>query len=237
MLQHEFPASLSALPSTRRHFLRRLASGVVVATGGALLANQLKMDSAAFAEALTQTPWQTEGPFYPDKLPLDKDNDLIIIKPGLTPAIGEITHLSGRVTDTRGEPVRGVMVEIWQVDHNGAYIHSGNGNGTHDKWFQGYGRFDTDKNGEYRFRTIKPVPYPGRTPHIHLSIWKGQRELLTTQVYVRGHPQNARDGVLNGIRDAQQRAAVQVPFVPIQGSKIGELAARFDIVLGWTPPA
>lgn len=220
---------------TRRHFLRRLSSGLLVVTGGAALLNS--MDSAAFAQALTQTPWQTEGPFYPDKMPLDTDNDLLIINKSITPAVGEVTYLSGRVLDARGEPVKGALVEIWQVDHNGAYIHSGNGNGRHDIHFQGYGRFETGKTGDYLFRTIKPVPYPGRTPHIHLSVWKGQQEVLTTQVYVRGHPQNARDGVLGGIRDPKQRASVIVPFLPIKGSKIGELAARFDIVLGWTPPA
>ena len=209
-----------------------MASGLVIATGGAML---LEMDSAAFAEELLKTPWQTEGPFYPDKLPLDTDNDLLIVNKNITPAIGEISHLHGRVLDARGEPVAGALVEIWQVDHRGAYLHSRSGNGRRDSNFQGYGRFETGKSGEYRFRTIKPVPYPGRTPHIHLSVWKGQKELLTTQVYVQGHPQNERDGVLNGIRDAKQRASVIVPFAPIPDSKFGELSARFDIVLGWTP--
>ncbi len=98
--------------------------------------------------------------------------------------------------------------------------------------FQGYGTFTTASNGEYRFRTIKPVPYPGRTPHIHVRVNKGERELLTTQVFVNGHPQNRNDGVLAGIRDPSDRARVLVDFQPIKSSKIGELAVRFDIVLG-----
>lgn len=223
---------------TRRLFLRRATQGLAIVSAGALLSRAgivEPLDSAAFAEELVRTPWQTEGPFYPDKMPLDTDNDLIIISKSLSRAIGEVSYLSGRVLDARGEPVGGALVEIWQVDGNGAYIHSGNGNGRRDANFQGYGRFETGKDGQYIFRTIKPVPYPGRTPHIHLSVWKGQKELLTTQVYVAGHPQNARDGVLNGIRDPRQRASVVVPYKPIRGSKIGELAARFDIVLGWTP--
>ncbi|MDF2439201.1 MAG: protocatechuate 3,4-dioxygenase, beta subunit [Abditibacteriota bacterium] len=220
-------------PLTRRRFLRRMASGLVVVTGGAMLLN--RMDNVAFAEALTLTPWQTQGPFYPDKLPLDTDNDLLIINKNITAAVGTVTHLSGRVLDARGEPVSGAVVEIWQVDNNGAYLHSQDYNARRDANFQGYGRFETGKTGQYRFRTVKPVPYPGRTPHIHMKVLKGERELLTTQLYVQGHPRNERDGVLRGIRDARQRASVILPFTPIPGSKISEVAARFDIVLGETP--
>src|SRR5437870_9061846 len=77
-----------------------------------------------FAEQLVLTPRQTEGPFYPDKLPLDTDNDLLIINNSITPAVGTVTHLSGRILDRRGDPIRSALVEIWQVDTNGAYIHS-----------------------------------------------------------------------------------------------------------------
>ena len=80
------------------------------------------------AEELAQTPRQTEGPFYPDKLPLDTDNDLIIINDDLTPAVGEITHLTGRILDAKGDPVRNALVEIWQCDANGVYLHSRTGN-------------------------------------------------------------------------------------------------------------
>src|SRR5215212_223294 len=167
----------------------------------------------AFAEALTLTPAQTEGPFYPDHLPLDSDNDLIIIKDSITPAVGAITHLSGRVLDARGEPIKNAVVEIWQVDNNGAYLHSRSGNSSNrDRNFQGFGRFETGSTGEYRFRTIKPVPYPGRTPHIHVKVKKGDSELLITQCYVKGAAGNDRDGVLRGIRDAAARESVIVDF-------------------------
>src|SRR6202171_3041373 len=139
----------------------------------------------AFAEELTRTPRQTEGPFYPDHLPLDTDNDLIIVNDGVTPAIREITHLSGRILDAKGDPIRNVLVEIWQVDNNGVYLHSKDTHATRDKNFQGFGRFLTGSTGEYVFRTIKPVPYPGRTPHIHYKVKRNGKELLTTQCYVK----------------------------------------------------
>lgn len=191
-----------------------------------------------FAEELIKTPPQTEGPFYPNKLPLDTDNDLLIINDTITPAVGEITHLTGKVTDAKGTPVRNALVEIWQCDHSGVYLHTDDSDGKkdkQDKHFQGFGRFLTNSNGEYYFRTIKPVPYVPRTPHIHFKIKKGGKDLLTTQCYIKGHPGNERDGVHRGIRDAKARASVDVEFLPIKASKIGELAATFNIVLGVTP--
>src|SRR5688572_21572881 len=191
-----------------------------------------------FAEELVQTPSQTEGPFYPDKLPLDTDNDLLILNDDLTPAVGEVTYVSGRILDARGEPVRGAVVEIWQCDHSGAYLHSGTSNAEkRDKHFQGFGRFLTGSNGEYLFRTIKPVPYPGRTPHIHYKVKAKGKALLTTQCYIKGHPGNEKDGIWRNMKDEKQREAVTVDFAPLKGAKAGELAAKFDIVLGVTPEA
>jgi protocatechuate 3,4-dioxygenase, beta subunit len=189
-----------------------------------------------FAKERVATPRQTEGPFYPDHLPLDQDNDLLITVGRNTSAAGEITHLTGRILDLHGTPLRGVVVEIWQVDNNGHYIHSGDASTRKDKNFQGYGRFETGRTGEYRFRTIKPVPYPGRTPHIHVKLNKGGRELLITQLYVQGHPLNERDGILRSIRDPQQRASIILPFLPDK-ERYGELQASCDIVLGITPGA
>lgn len=189
-----------------------------------------------FRQELTKTPAQTEGPFYPDRLPLDTDNDLLIVNENLTAAVGEITHLSGRVVDVNGKPFRNAVVEIWQVDNHGSYLHSGSDNRDKlDKNFQGFGRFTTTAKGEYYFRTIKPVPYPGRTPHIHFKVSRDHKPLLTTQCYIKGHPQNDRDGILRSFRDEQVRNSVIVEFAPIPDSKIGELAARFEIVLGVTP--
>lgn len=191
-----------------------------------------------FAEEVERllTARQMEGPFYPNKLPLDTDNDLIIVNDTLTPAIGEITHLSGRVLDARGNPLRNVLVEIWQVDNNGVYLHTGSANSENrDSNFQGYGRFLTGSSGEYYFRTIKPVPYPGRTPHIHFKLRQGNRELLTTQLYIKGEQRNETDGLLRQIRDPQIRETIVVDFAPVADSTVGELAAHFDIVLGVTP--
>lgn len=193
----------------------------------------------AFADQLDATPPLTEGPFYPDHLPLDRDNDLIIVNNSLTPAIGEITQLSGRVLDASGEPVTNVVIEIWQCDANQVYLNSKDSlpkAAQQDKNFQGYGRFTIGSTGEYRFRTIKPVPYPGRPAgHIHFRVKKGNQDLLTSQIFVAGAEGNKNDGVYRDAGDAFHRALVSTDFKPIKGSKTGELAAKFDIVLGRTP--
>ena len=168
-------------------------------------------------------------------MPLDTDNDLLVVNDGITPAVGTIAHFSGKILDLKGTPVRNALVEIWQCDNHGAYLHSGSDNGgKRDKNFQGFGRFLTGSSGEYYFRTIKPVPYPGRTPHIHVKVKQKGKDLLTTQCYIKGHPGNARDGVLRGIRDPKDRAALMADFVAVKNSTIGEVAATFDIVLGIT---
>jgi len=206
--------------------------------GGATLGAAAFFVPGVFAEELLKTPAQTEGPFYPDKLPLDTDNDLIVINDGLTPAVGTITYLSGRILDAKGNPVKNAAVEIWQCDNNGAYLHSGTSNSeAKDRSFQGFGRFVTGSSGEYLFRTIKPVPYPGRTPHVHFKIKLKGKDVLTTQCYIKGHPGNERDGIWRAVRDEKLRDLITVDFAPIKESKIGELAAKFDLVLGVTPEA
>ncbi len=122
----------------RRGFLLRLGLGAALCAV-----------PGAFAEELLRTPRQTEGPFYPDKLPLDTDNDLLIVNDAITPAVGEITHLSGRILDAKGEPIRNALVEIWQVDNNGVYLNSRDTHAARDKNFQGFGRFLTGSSGEY----------------------------------------------------------------------------------------
>lgn len=217
------------LPFNRRAFLNHLALGTAYFTTRGLFAEEV---------ARIRTPPQTEGPFYPNKLPLDTDNDLLVINNALTPAVGEITHLSGRILDAKGQPLRNALVEIWQCDAKGVYIHtadSGRKKEQRDGNFQGFGRFLTGSRGEYYFRTIKPVPYPGRTPHIHFKIKCGGKELLTTQCYIKGEERNKRDGIFRAIRDAKARDAVLVAFTPMKKSRLGELTAHFDIVLGVTP--
>jgi protocatechuate 3,4-dioxygenase beta subunit len=218
--------SLNPLFCTRRRFL-----------GGIALGTTALWTPGVFAEELTKTAAQTEGPFYPDKLPLDTDNDLLIINDSITPAVGEITHLSGKILDARGEPVKNAVVEIWQVDNNGIYLHAKSANAEkRETNFQGFGRFTTGSTGEYYFRTVKPVVYPVReAPHIHFKIKKSGKELLTTQCYIKGHAGNENDLVYRGIRDKKARESVTVDFTPIQNSRLKELAARFDIVLGFTP--
>ena len=210
----------------RRQFLRHMAFGsALVAVPG------------LFAEQLALTPRQTEGPFYPDVLPLDTDNDLIVVNDRLTPAVGEIAWLSGRLLTAAGSPIRNATIEIWQCDATGVYLHSKTGGekAKRDANFQCFGRFVTGSTGEYVFRTIKPVPYPGRAPHIHLAVkFRGKKELVS-QCYIKGHPGNEKDGVWKGIKDPRQRENVTVDFAALAGSKLGELAAKWDIVMGVTP--
>ncbi len=193
-----------------------------------------------FAEQLLRpSPAMTEGPFYPDKLPLDQDNDLIVIKDSTTPAVGIITHLTGRLLSMSGEPMNNATIEIWQCEANAVYLHtadSGKKAEQQDKAFQGYGKFTTGSKGEYRFRTIKPVPYPGRpAPHIHVKVSKGGQEFLTTQLFIKGDAGNAKDGIYRSLRSDDDRDMVSKEFKPIPDSMLGELACSFDIIVGETP--
>ena len=207
----------------------------------AFIKNSLSVSSllcvpGLMAEALSLTPHQTEGPFYPDKMPLDTDNDLIILNDSLTPAVGTVAYLSGKVTDIKGNPLRNTLVEIWQVDNNGVYLHTKGGSRSKlDSNFQGYGRFLTDSKGNYFFRTLKPSPYSGRTPHIHMAVSAKGEKKFTTQCYIKGEPRNQKDFILKRVKDLKARESLIVPFKKVNGTKTGEVAAKFDIVLGWTP--
>jgi len=170
------------------------------------------------------TPAQTEGPFYPVRLPADMDNDLL--RNGkLNYRSAQPVWLDGQVTDLDGRPLRGAQVEIWQCDENGHYHHPGDGDRA-DAAFQGFGRVAVDADGRYRFRTIRPVAYSGRTPHIHVKVRLGPRELLTTQLYVAGDAGNVRDGLWRHL-SAAEREAVTVPFT--RGAD--GLQAQFPIVV------
>jgi protocatechuate 3,4-dioxygenase beta subunit len=216
------PHSLAASSTPRREFLRQLGLGAAFFTV-----------RGAFAEELTRkTASVEEGPFYPPQLPLDTDNDLIIVNNSITPAVGQIAHLSGRLMDASGSPVRNATVEIWEVDNNGVYLADRPHQTRYDANFQGFGRFLTGSTGEYYFRALKPIAYPGRrAPHIHFKIRRKGIEPWNTQLFVKGEPGNEQDGLYTRIGDAQARASVTVDFVPLPGSRIGEVAARFDIVL------
>jgi len=215
--------TLNEIPD-RRQFLKWIAIGTTAGTFFTV--------RGAFAQELVRTPPQTEGPYYPIQLPLDQDNDLLIVNDNITPAVGEIVQISGRVLTPSGNPVRNATVEIWQADNTGAYLHPRSmGYNTRDLNFQGYGRFETASTGEYTFRTIKPGLYTGRTRHIHFKVRSAGRQDLTTQCYFQGEPRNDSDGVLRGIRNENERNSVIVALTPVPGSKVSASAGRFDIVL------
>ena len=211
----------------RRHVVRGLAAvtaATLVPSGRSALAAQ---------QQLVSTPSQTEGPFYPTDWVGDTDNDLVRVVGEAAQAHGQITHILGRVLDTSGAPIPGAAIEIWQCDATGIYRHPRDTGWfrKRDGSFQGRGRATADAKGGYEFRTIKPVAYPGRTPHIHFAVTAPGREPLITQMYVAGEAQNERDGILNGIRDARQRESVIVNLQPGDGLEPSALMGTFDIVL------
>lgn len=197
---------------------RRLVIGSAV-----LLAAPAVWRGALAAGPLRVTPGQTEGPFYPVRLPDDADFDLLV-QGDRRYTKGRPAWVEGTVTDPEGRPVAGAVVEIWQCDQDGHYHHPGDGGA--DPLFQGFGRVAVGPDGRYRFRTIRPAPYSGRTPHIHVKVRLGPRELLTTQLYVQGEPGNERDFLWRRL-GAEGRAALTVPFEPGADG----LRARFPIVV------
>lgn len=216
---------------TADHDRRRLLTGLAGMATAVLAGVMRPLPAAA---ALMPTPPQTSGPFYPLTLPLDSDNDLVRVIGQAAEAAGTVAHVGGRVLDLDGRPVGGARVEIWQCDANGRYHNVRDSRpGTEDPGFQGYGQMLTAVDGGYRFRTIRPVPYPGRTPHIHFRISGNGFDSLTTQLYVAGEPRNAGDSVLNGI-EVTARERVMVPFLPAPEVEAKALKAAFDIVLGET---
>jgi protocatechuate 3,4-dioxygenase, beta subunit len=208
------------MPATRRHLLTTAAATAASTVAPAWLSPAL----AQSATKLVPTPSQTEGPYYPVTLPADTDFDLL--RNGQLDYIqGQPTWVEGTVVDLGGVPLSGGVVEIWQCDHAGHYHHPGDG-GRADPAFQGFGRVVVGKDGGYRFRTLKPVPYSGRTPHIHVKVRLGRKELLTTQLYVAGDPGNARDFLWSRLSETG-RAAITVPFV----SGANGVRAHFAIVV------
>lgn len=176
-----------------------------------------------------QTPSQTEGPYYPIDKPDDGDNDLVIVRGQAARAQGVVTHIRGRIVDRDGRPIESAVVEIWQCDANGFYRHPRDRPGPRDGAFQGFGRSSVSSDGAYAFRTIRPVAYPGRTPHIHFRIDAPARR-LTTQMYVAGEPLNDGDIIYRSL-DRAGRDAVTVLLVAANGVEDGALAGEFNIVV------
>lgn len=188
----------------------------------------------ARAAGMLATPYQGKGPFYPLELPLDQDNDLTRVSGRSGHAAGTIVDVGGRLYDEAGRPLAGVQIEIWQVNAYGRYHHR---HDDQDKpWdpdFQGFGRTVTDTEGAYRFRTVRPVAYPGRAPHIHFALSDRRFATFYTQMYVAGAPENERDFLLTRVRDTRARNSLIVNLEPSQAEG-AELVGRFDIVLGET---
>lgn len=203
---------------------RRFIVGGLAAAGG------LVLPGAADAQQRPRTPAQTEGPFYPRTMPADIDNDLVVVRGGEARAQGTVAHVMGRLLDTNGRPIQNAQIEIWQCDSRGIYLHPRSaGSGGRDTAFQGFGRVMTDAEGRYTFRTIKPVPYPGRTPHIHFAVATPDRRSLTTQMYLAGEAQNARDGLYRSLGRASE--LVTVRFDAANGIEQGAIAGEFNIVI------
>jgi protocatechuate 3,4-dioxygenase beta subunit len=199
---------------------------LLAAAGAALIAAPaLHLRALAQAPSRRLTPAQTEGPFYPLALPADSDADLLA-NGGLRYARGQAAWVEGTVSDMDGRPVRGAVVEIWQCDEQGRYHHAGDGNRA-DRAFQGFGKVAVDGEGRWRFRTIRPVAYGSRAPHIHVKVKLAARELLTTQLYVQGDAGNARDFLWQRLGSDEERAALTVAFTPVSDG----LSARFPIVV------
>lgn len=214
------------LPRLVRNRRDALAAAASVSVLGAL-----PRWAASASSPLSATPPQTAGPYYPSSLPLEQDNDLVAVGGNRVTARGVISNVVGRVLDTAGRPMAGLRVEIWQCDATGEYHNLGAQTAAAiDAGFQGFGHFVTGPDGGYRFRTIRPVPYPGRSPHIHFKVSGPGFRGLTTQMYVAGEPRNERDGLLARVRDPRARGLLMANFVP---DTLGdaELMARFDIVI------
>jgi protocatechuate 3,4-dioxygenase beta subunit len=209
---------------------RRLVLGMSATAASLLVPIRPQLAQAA----LIASPRQTLGPFYPRDWEGDIDNDLVVVTGEAARAMGQVVRIGGRVLDMVGAPLPGSGVEIWQCDFQGIYRHPSDEDvgRRRDSGFQGRGRTTTDAAGQYQFRTIRPVPYAGRTPHIHFKVEPAGRRELVTQMYVLGEERNAEDGVLNSIRDPRQRASVIVRLEPADRLETGALAATFDIVIG-----
>jgi protocatechuate 3,4-dioxygenase beta subunit len=197
----------------------------------ALAGSAATLLSKSVAASLLPTPEQGTGPFYPIDFPLDADADLLTVPGQATQAHGTPTHVLGRLLDPEGRPVRGARIEIWQCDAFGRYHHPREGGGA-DPAFQGFGAATSNAEGAWRFRTIRPVAYPGRAPHIHFAVFAPGGERFTTQMYVAGEAQNETDFLLSRIRDPEARARLIVPLMPADDIEIGALLGRFNIVLG-----
>lgn len=189
----------------------KLRRGILAGIAGLMGTSTL----ATKAVAAVLTPKAVEGPYYPTpamRTP-DIDNDLVKIIGLVEEAGGEVFTLRGTITSSDDSALAGHRIEIWQCDLDGNYMHPRDSRSVNfDQAFQGFGHDITDDGGNYVFRTIKPTIYPGRAPHIHAKVFDGNRELLTTQFYIKNDPNNTGDRLFNRMSDAEVEA-VSMEFV------------------------
>jgi protocatechuate 3,4-dioxygenase beta subunit len=222
-------------PNNRDTLARRLFIGGLAATGIAPLARV----AGAQTGGRTPSPTQTLGPFYPRnpaERPRATDADLLTVEGDRVLGKGVPTFLAGRVVDRRGNAVADAVVEIWQCDGNAVYHHpDGGATSERDPHFQGYGVDRTDAHGDFRFRTIRPVAYPGRTPHIHVRVQPAAGRAFATQLYLPDDPGNARDFLFSRL-DADEQRALLLAFEPTAAAshplaRATRLTARIELVL------
>lgn len=201
----------------------------------------IALGGSAFAQQAERlyTPEVMLGPFYPMLKPLDTDADLTLVKGHKKRADGEIVHVTGRVLNQKGEPVSGAEIEIWQANARGRYAHPSDSNTTPlDENFQGFAVLKTDSLGRYRFKTIKPGPYPVsptelRTPHIHFDV-KGRQNRLTSQMFFPGEELNAKDLLyldLQRFYKTNHQTVIAEKQAPTKEIAAGETLLNWDIVL------
>lgn len=143
-------------------------------------------------------------------------------------AQGRIMDLTGRVIDQTGQPIRGARIVFWQSDAQGIYRHAKDTRTAQiDPHFAAYGGVNMAEDGTYALRTILPVPYTGRPPHIHARVWVGTRDALTTQIYLDG--QAAENGLLFRAVSALYGDRRRLTIAPVSNG--ARLAAMFDFIL------
>ena len=212
----------------------RLSRRSVLFSSGACAAVTALGGVAAAADKLRRTPTQVLGPFYPLDKPLDDDADLTLVKGRKGRATGQVIHVMGRVMNVAGEPVKGARIEIWQANAHGRYSHpSDNNTAPLDPNFQGYATLVTDAEGRYRFKTIKPSPYPAgngvRPAHIHFDV-AGKKNRLVTQMYFPGDQFFEKDPVV-AIAENNARLLIAEVRPPTPDLEPDSLLANWDVVL------
>lgn len=190
--------------------------------------------SAAKSPTLLPTAGQEMGPFYPILRPADHDADLTRIKGRNGAATGQPINVIGHIVDLRGNPIRNAQVELWQCNAAGRYDHPGDraNAAALDPNFQGFARLATDRDGQFKFRSIKPkdynTPIGVRTPHIHFDI-RSRSDRLVTQMYFPGEPLNDADFLL---KDAKPRESLIAEAIDRLSGDPQALAFRWTVVLG-----